>query len=172
MVSCLRFPVTNTIYSAYQADNPDLFQLISSSPFSAHLLLYCHPDEYKPSVQELGSTEIIPGFSTMVIAPVGTIYGFEVTTVESRTAAFEVLDRLRKAAIATPGSYTPIQVLDGHHVPFDGAIVTIDGVDYCDRRMRMTGLQPQGGSLISQGQRFSANGFTLKMVEVSARSVF
>jgi hypothetical protein len=168
----LRLPISQPLYAQYSTGNPDLFDLISLLPFSAHLCLYCAPDEYKPVEQELGSTEVTVGYGSAIVTPAAKLYGFEISTVESRPVAYEILRSLNKTAVATAGVYQPITVWDSHHIHEDGLIAVFGGVRYCQRRVRLQALTPQGGSIVQGAQRYSAGGFTVRFMELQPRDAY
>jgi hypothetical protein len=168
----IRFPVTQEIYDRFSSANPDLFELFSTSPFNAHMVMWCSPEEYKPIDQELGSTELVAGYSTMLLTPVAKLYGFEVSTIESRPAVYDTLVTLRRNATAVRGAYSAIVVYDGHHVHDGGVVETIHGYPYSVRNVRLTSIAPQGGSLVIGGKRYASNGFTVRFIEVKPRDVY
>ena len=169
----LRFPIPYSLYAQYSTENPDLFDAIALTPFVGHFCLYCAPDEYKPIEQDLGSTEVTIGYSSPNIIPTAKIYGLEISTVESRPAAYEVLRSLNRAAVAIVGVYTPLTVWDAHHIhEREGTVQAFDGIRYCERRMRLQSLTPQGGSIVEGATRYSTGGFTVRLMELEPRNVY
>lgn len=166
----LRFPVTQAIYNTWNTDYPDFFDLLNPSPFSAHLLVYLFPEDYKPVRQELGETDLAVGFSSVLTPASRYLYGFDITTREAVAAVYASLKQLGRNAIASSGLYTPISVYDAHNIEHDEATATFDGITYTQRSMRLMELKPTSGAL-RDGANIYRFGFSFRMLEVEPRSV-
>lgn len=162
----LRFPIPEPLLTTYNtAENADLFDAENS-----HLILYVQPGGYRPVWTATGETSLVDGYGSTVVQTAKWRYGFDVATIEGRTAPYEIIRTLAQTAAAVKGQYSAIAVWDYvNPEPGDAA-----ATGYTVRNTRLENIQPSGtirADSAFNSARYS-QGFQFRLVEIEARSQY
>ena len=153
-------PVGSPLLSYNTTANSGLFDV--SDGGNPQFTLYLTPEQYTPVKSYEGDTGIQRGAAGVVVLNPPAIASIEINSIESRNAAYLVLDGLRQNSVGNGVTVTPIAVRDYHHL--DNAAAVSAG--YTLRQMVFDGVvERSGGAFSANGGVWVPGGLKFRLIQ-------